>query len=173
MSPGHGTKGNPVPVSRPPGHRSSMRTRAPASVLRYIAGYGRPRRRHEGGPVMNTSQGDQRHFSRIPFVSRVRLAGPQGQSETQLLDISLKGALVARPPGWNTPPGELLTLELVLGDDDPLRIRMHVQVSHGDSERVGLHCAHIDLDSITHLRRLVAFNLGDPALLDRELAAMG
>jgi len=32
---------------------------------------------------------------------------------------------------------------------------------------------HIDLDSISHLRRLVELNLGDEALLERELAALG
>jgi hypothetical protein len=35
-----------------------------------------------------------------------------------------------------------------------------------------LHCDNIDVDSVTHLRRLVALNSGDPKLLDRELAAL-
>jgi len=37
---------------------------------------------------------------------------------------------------------------------------------------LGLSCREIDLDSITHLRRLVALNLGDEALLDRELGLL-
>ncbi len=31
-------------------------------------------------------------------------------------------------------------------------------------------CEHIDIDSITHLKRLIELNLGDEALLHRELA---
>ena len=31
---------------------------------------------------------------------------------------------------------------------------------------------HIDLESISHLRRLVELNLGDSSLLERELAAL-
>jgi hypothetical protein len=38
---------------------------------------------------------------------------------------------------------------------------------------VGLHCRHIDIESLAHLRRLIELNLGDPALLERELAALG
>ena len=36
----------------------------------------------------------------------------------------------------------------------------------------GLHCLAIDIDSVTHLRRLVELNLGDPALLEREVSAL-
>jgi hypothetical protein len=35
-----------------------------------------------------------------------------------------------------------------------------------------LRCDSIDLDSITHLRRLVELNAGDPRELDRELAIL-
>jgi hypothetical protein len=33
---------------------------------------------------------------------------------------------------------------------------------------LGFQVQYIDLDSATHLRRLVELNLGDPALLERE-----
>jgi hypothetical protein len=38
--------------------------------------------------------------------------------------------------------------------------------------RVGIHTLEIDLHSSEKLRRLVEVNLGDAALLERELAAM-
>jgi hypothetical protein len=38
---------------------------------------------------------------------------------------------------------------------------------------LGFVCRHIDLESISHLRRLVELNLGDESLLERELAALG
>jgi len=42
----------------------------------------------------------------------------------------------------------------------------------GDNNTVGIRCESIDLDSISHLRRLVELNLGDPELLNRELSAL-
>jgi hypothetical protein len=37
----------------------------------------------------------------------------------------------------------------------------------------GLQWRNIDVDSLTHLRRLLELNLNDPSLLDRELADLG
>ena len=34
--------------------------------------------------------------------------------------------------------------------------------------RVGIHCESIDVDSMTHLRRLVEYNLGDVELVNRD-----
>jgi len=34
-------------------------------------------------------------------------------------------------------------------------------------------CQRIDMDSITHLRRLIELNAGDPGLLQREPAQLG
>lgn len=122
---------------------------------------------------MATPAHEQRHYSRVPFQANVRLTGHGVTVESTLLDISLKGALVQRPARWETPPGSELDLVLLLADSADLRIRMRVRVAHNQGDRVGLQCRHIDLDSITHLRQLVAANLGDAALLDRELAQIG
>ena len=46
-------------------------------------------------------------------------------------------------------------------------------MTRGYGDLVGMVCRHIDVDSISHLRRLVELNLGDEALLERELAALG
>ena len=53
---------------------------------------------------------------------------------------------------------------------DDARIAMQMRVVHVEGKRVGLRCEHIDLDSITHLRKLVEMNCGDSAQLERELA---
>ena len=41
-----------------------------------------------------------------------------------------------------------------------------------DTQSIGFHCQLIDLDSITHLKRLVELNLADEGLLHRELSAL-
>ncbi|VAX04921.1 hypothetical protein MNBD_GAMMA20-584, partial [hydrothermal vent metagenome] len=43
---------------------------------------------------------------------------------------------------------------------------------HSENDHIGFRCEHIDLESISHLRRLVELNLGDAKLLDRELSAL-
>jgi hypothetical protein len=45
-------------------------------------------------------------------------------------------------------------------------------ITHVEGLYIGLACRNIDLDSVTHLRRLVELNLGDVALLERELSAL-
>jgi hypothetical protein len=50
---------------------------------------------------------------------------------------------------------------------------MEVVLTRTQGELLGFVCRHIDLDSISHLRRLVELNLGDETLLERELAALG
>ncbi|MDE2089089.1 MAG: PilZ domain-containing protein [Gammaproteobacteria bacterium] len=117
------------------------------------------------------SDADRRHFSRIPFDAAVRVTGAAGTWDGHLIDLSLNGALITHPDDWRVERGERCTLSMSLGGD--IDIRMEAVVAHADAQRVGLQCTHIDLDSITHLRRLLELNLGDSRLLDRELAALG
>ena len=49
---------------------------------------------------------------------------------------------------------------------------MTAGIAHVDGNRAGLLCRSIDLDSVTHLRRLIELQLGDPALLERDLAEL-
>jgi len=114
---------------------------------------------------------NQRRFSRIPFDVNATLENEQRRWETSLLDISLHGALVKVPASFDSPPAQSyrLTVHLEGGPD----VCMDVEVAHQEDERVGLNCKDIDVDSISHLRRLVELNLGDPQLLERELSALG
>ncbi len=121
---------------------------------------------------MSDTPQEKRRFSRITFNADVRLTGALESQAGKLIDISLKGALVALPPGWNPPADEPLILELDL-DEHRTTIRMQVRVAHRRNGAVGFLCEHIDLESIACLRRLVELNLGDPTILQRELAALG
>jgi PilZ domain len=116
----------------------------------------------------------QRRYSRLPFhtASTLSLEGRVPGFETDLIDISLKGALVHRPPQLDAEPGTAAVLRVKL-EDSPVTIVMNGTLAHLSHERVGLHCHSIDMESITHLRRLLELNLGDPELLERELLALG
>ncbi len=113
---------------------------------------------------------DRRQFWRAAFRSPVQLVDAAGVWSAELVDISLKGALVKLPPQW---PGVVdATCQIKLKLSDVAVIIMHAVVAHIEGRRVGLRCTTMDVDSITHLRQLVALNAGDPALLERELSVL-
>ena len=118
----------------------------------------------------DASPEEKRKFSRIPFDSAVKIIKGDEHWNSTLLDISLKGTLVAKPEGWNAALGDTCILEITLGTD--LDIRMETVVAHVEGDQIGFRCEHIDLESITHLRRIVELNTGDEDLLSRELSAL-
>jgi len=119
-------------------------------------------------PMINPK--DRRQFWRAHFHSPVKLALQGHVGEGDLYDISLKGALVKVPADWPGKSGDRCQLRLNLAAN--MVISMSTTITHVAGCRVGLHCDNIDLDSVTHLRRLVELNAGDPNLLDRELSAL-
>lgn len=119
-----------------------------------------------------SSSEEKRRFQRVLFDAPVDLSSDNHAVETRLIDISLKGALVRKPEDWQLSIGSQLTLTVTL-DDANTAIQMQASVTHIETERVGFTCNEIDMESITHLRRLVELNVGDSSLLERELQALG
>lgn len=120
------------------------------------------------------SKAGKRRFSRLPFrsASLLTMGTAGGTLDTELIDISLKGALVARPSGVQPAVGTPAVLSIHLEDSD-VRITMKGTIAHVTDGRLGLQCLSIDVESMIHLRRLMELNLGDPGLLDRELFDLG
>ncbi len=117
---------------------------------------------------------EQRHFTRIPFDAQARISrtGKKQHWNSKLLDICLNGAMITRPDDWSLEIGDALQLELQLGEDQDSRLRMDTTVAHIEDNRIGLHCQQMDLDTATHLHRLLELNLGDPEILKRELSEL-
>jgi hypothetical protein len=113
---------------------------------------------------------EHRRFTRVPFVAQARLHTADNEWPCELLDVSLRGALIRRPATWPARKGEAVELALEIADG--VSIRMQATVVHIEAERAGFACHHLDLDSAAHLRRLIELNLGDEAQLHRELASM-
>jgi hypothetical protein len=114
---------------------------------------------------------ERRRFSRISFHRPAELDVRLEQVSCELLDVSLKGALVETPLTFRAGVGRPCTLTIRLDAGDAT-IRMEGEIAHRAGTQVGVRCKEIDLDSIAHLRRIVELNLGDDALLHRELAAL-
>lgn len=119
---------------------------------------------------MSDSTNERRHFTRITIDCRAQLGCADRLWQTQLIDVSLKGALLFRPEGY-IDTGEPCSLELLLEPSSEI-IEMHGHVVHNGGEHLGFFCQQIDMDSIAHLKRMLALNMGDESLLERELAEL-
>lgn len=119
-----------------------------------------------------TPKVDNRKFTRIPFQAKVHIVSVEGHWYCELMDVSLQGILVTLPDKWSANLDDHFLVELLIEDSD-ISIRMEAAVAHIEDNHVGFHCKHIDLDSITHLRRLVELNVGDSTILARELSTLG
>ena len=119
---------------------------------------------------MTEQPSDRRRFRRIAFDAKTEIRQNAQQWPVKLVDLSLRGLLVMRPEGWKG--NKALPFDVDIRLDPKAHIKMQVKLSHEDQGQLGFVCQHIDLDSISHLRRLIELNLGDEEELHRELAAL-
>jgi hypothetical protein len=112
---------------------------------------------------------EQRHFTRIPFNASATIINSRTANKTisKLSDISLKGVLVDRPTDWQGHSGEHYTLHIQLAGNE-VEINLAVIAVHSDDNFIGFKTEHMEIESATHLHRLVELNLGDQNLLERE-----
>jgi len=115
---------------------------------------------------------ERRPFSRVDFKAPAQLVQGNHSWPVRVLDISLKGTLLAMTPTQLAELDESRPLDVHVRLDQNLEIDMHCRLAHRQPDRVGLACVSIDLESIQHLRRLIELNLGDPAAVERELSEL-
>ena len=118
-------------------------------------------------PVKDSSEDsrNRRHFSRISFNHKITLQSRSGRSYPGAFnDVSLKGMLF-----WSEPlpqKNEQVSGTLLLGD---LELRVQGIVVHSDSNRgAAIYFQDMDVESFSHLRRLISLNMGDSETIDRE-----
>jgi len=116
---------------------------------------------------------DQRHFTRIPFNASATVINSRTGHKymAELIDISLKGVLISQPDDWQGHNGEHYTVHLQLAGNE-VEINLAVIAVHSENDHIGFKTEHMDLDTATHLHRLVELNLGDENLLERELSEL-
>lgn len=112
---------------------------------------------------------ERRHFSRVAFDADAVLTTTADRLAVKVVDLSLKGALLRLCSPVPIAAGTPCLIEVKLGE---ARVAMAAEVAHVQGELMGVLCRSIDLESITHLRRLIEVNLGDPRMAERELKAL-
>jgi hypothetical protein len=112
---------------------------------------------------------DVRHFQRVKFDNLITFEYEDYSHQCELIDISFRGALITNCTGATPGVGTACRLILSLDQQQQALIMMQGSIAHKHDNRVGIRCEQIDLDSMTHLRKLVEMNVADSELLEREL----
>ncbi|MDO6704712.1 PilZ domain-containing protein [Photobacterium sp. 1_MG-2023] len=111
---------------------------------------------------------ERRQFIRIVYQAPATLQQAGATWHTTLKDISLHGVLLSRPVDWPQREDNTFDVDIVLPQTD-VHLTMAAELIEQDETTLRMKIAHIDIDSLSHLRRLIELNLGDDALLHREL----
>ncbi|GAA6203450.1 PilZ domain-containing protein [Thalassotalea sp. SU-HH00458] len=120
---------------------------------------------------LNSTMENRRQFTRILFSIDAQLEVEEQTYTVNIHDISLNGALVTAPKNAEKIKNKLGLLTFQLADSE-MQVAMHVAIVHVKQDEIGLQCNAIDIDSVTHLRRLVELNLGDDSQLNKELSQL-
>lgn len=114
------------------------------------------------------AESERRRFTRISFDASTELKQGDKSWPVELVDISLHGLLLKEPGDLQANMGEeFMVVVHLAGHEIELHLPVHLVRIHPPF--LGMECKAMELESISHLRRLVELNLGDEALLDREL----
>ncbi len=120
----------------------------------------------------NQGQDDERRkFTRIPFDAWTEIEQNGKRWNAVLIDLSLKGLLVKQPNNWTKDSKG--SFEALIRLDTGVMIKMKVILAHQEEGHIGFLCESIDVDSISHLRRLIELNMGNCDILERELHSLG
>ncbi len=112
---------------------------------------------------------EKRKFHRIPFQCQSQVRCGDKTSIAELMDISMKGALmlVRDMPDWEM--GRIYYLDIKLVNSD-IHLQFEARLAHQEGDHYGFVFQSEDLDTFAHLRRLLELNLGDSEIVDHELS---
>lgn len=114
---------------------------------------------------------ERRQYQRVEFDANAILYKDDQLFECQIIDLSIHGVLL-RPEGIiNSSMSDLYELRIPLDTENNF-IHMALRLTHKHPSNLGFVCENLDIDSITHLRKIVELNSGDPSILNRDFATL-
>lgn len=114
---------------------------------------------------------ERRKFSRVVYRAPATMTQGDDAWQTKILDLSLKGALLEAPKHWRVENAQEYNVHFQLHESE-ISIDMDVDVVQEVDGLICCKIVHIDIDSASHLKRLVELNVGNDDLLHRELAQL-
>jgi hypothetical protein len=112
---------------------------------------------------------ERRNFQRIPFTTNADILIKNKKHKGELLDISLKGALIQ---GTGHIPLEMgsrceLTIHLL---ETTIVLNFEADLVHSKENRLGFKFVSEDTETAMHLRRLLELNIGSSDEIEKEIA---
>lgn len=114
---------------------------------------------------------ERRNFTRVPCDAVAVVTVGDSIRRGQLVDISLKGVLIALDDKDDLAIGDLVDVGILLTGKSP-RIRMTARCAHVSARGLGVRWERMDLQSFWHLRRLIELNATTGLDTESELAAL-
>jgi len=111
---------------------------------------------------------EKRRFSRVTFIEKSFIEVGGTTVEVNLLDISLKGALIEVEDDIAIQKGDTLQLTFHLGKAEII-MQFKAEVIHRDETRAGLKFIETGLATMIHLRSLMEARTMDPDKVRDEL----
>ena len=110
---------------------------------------------------------ERRRFQRITFDADCEVRTEACSFPVKLADISLQGVLAEIIITPMIKVGDRADVVIRLSNE--ITITMPAILKHQLGDALGFQAENMDIDSVSHLRRLVELNLGSEELLEREL----
>ncbi|MBT4289813.1 MAG: PilZ domain-containing protein [Deltaproteobacteria bacterium] len=117
---------------------------------------------------MSDNNDERRHFSRVQFQSECFLTFGDKKYAGKLVDLSLKGALIHNDEVLKVKSGDRCSFNFAL-DGAGFELNFDATLVYYQNDQLGVQFGNIDLESMTHLRRLVELNTGDSGKVQDEL----
>lgn len=114
---------------------------------------------------------ERRRYSRVVYRTPATISQGNQTWESNVLDLSLKGALLAMPEDWEAGNDQDYDVRFRLHESD-IELEMDLKLVKESGDLLRFRIDHIDIDSASHLKRLVELNVGNDDLLHRELAQL-
>ncbi|MBW3697047.1 PilZ domain-containing protein [Vibrio sp. T187] len=111
---------------------------------------------------------ERRRFSRILYQVPAKVAQGNLVLESFVQDLSLHGVLLQCDSSSKLNESLPITVGFTLNESD-IEIQLEASIISTNNTSMRLRIEHLDIDSISHLKRLVELNVGDDSLLHREL----
>jgi hypothetical protein len=112
---------------------------------------------------------ERRNFQRVPFTTKAEIHGNNKKYTGKLLDISLKGALIAGTVPIELEAGSHCELTIHLPETE-IVLNFEAELVHCTDNKLGFKFTGEDTETAIHLRRLLELNIGSSDEVEKEIA---
>ncbi len=109
-----------------------------------------------------------RQFSRVPFRMAATIKTPDRQFQGNVENLSMRGMFLVTDE--RLPLGDQVEITMVLSGTSPeISVNFDGVVSRVADNGLGFFFDKIDLDSYTHLKNIIAYNIDDAEKVMEEI----